>query len=496
MSVLKIFEPNILIPWLLAMGFGIFVGGIPGLTATMAVALIIPITYYMSPLAGLAMVLGVTFTAIFSGDIPATYLRIPGTPASGAAVLDGYEMTKKGKSSLALTLDLICSSIGGIIGVLLLIMVAPLLAKFALQFTNFEYFWLGLFGLSMSAVLSRGNIFGGLISATLGLLISTIGIDITTGYPRFAFGNVELMSGIGFIPAMIGLFGISEILKSVKSKEHMKTASISEKTRISLFKILPIVWKRKWIVLKSSLIGTFVGALPGAGADIAAWVAYGIEKKTSKHPEKFGTGTVDGVVAPTSANNAALGGTWIPALVFGVPGDTVTAIVLGAMLMYGLKPGPLIFQQNRDIVQGIFMIAAISQIFLVPIGYLGIKSYGMILKLPRNIVLVAVIIFSIVGSYAIRNSFFDIYVMLVFGVIGYLLESLNTPLPPMILGIILGPMIEDNLRVGLIKTAGNFIPFLIRPISFVLMILIILTLFSGNIFKLARIIFRRSEKHE
>ncbi|RKX55122.1 MAG: hypothetical protein DRP50_03335, partial [Thermotoga sp.] len=335
MSVLKIFEPNILIPWLLAMGFGIFVGGIPGLTATMAVALIIPITYYMSPLAGLAMVLGVTFTAIFSGDIPATYLRIPGTPASGAAVLDGYEMTKKGKSSLALTLDLICSSIGGIIGVLLLIMVAPLLAKFALQFTNFEYFWLGLFGLSMSAVLSRGNIFGGLISATLGLLISTIGIDITTGYPRFAFGNVELMGGIGFIPAMIGLFGISEILKSVKSKEHMKTASISEKTRISLFKILPIVWKRKWIVLKSSLIGTFVGALPGAGADIAAWVAYGIEKKTSKHPEKFGTGTVDGVVAPTSANNAALGGTWIPALVFGVPGDTVTAIVLGAMLMYG-----------------------------------------------------------------------------------------------------------------------------------------------------------------
>ena len=496
MSIFRLLKPDILIPWLTAMGFGIFVGGIPGLTATMAVALIIPVTYYMTPLAGLAMVLGVTFTAIFSGDIPATYLRIPGTPASGAAVLDGYEMTKKGKSSLALTLDLICSSIGGIIGVLLLITVAPPLSNFALQFTNFEYFWLGLFGLSMSAALSRGNLFGGLISATLGLLISTIGIDITTGYPRFTFGNVELMGGIGFIPAMIGLFGISEVLKSLKSKEHMKAASIPERTQISMLKILPIVWRRKWVVLKSSLIGTFVGALPGAGADIAAWVAYGVAKKTSKHPEEFGTGTIDGVVAPTSANNAALGGTWIPALVFGVPGDTVTAIVLGAMLMYGLKPGPLIFQQNRDIVQGIFMIAAISQIFLVLIGYLGIKIYGITLKLPRNVVLVAVIMFSIVGSYAMRNSFFDIYIMLIFGVIGYLLEALNVPLPPMILGIILGPMIEDNLRVGLIKTKGSFIPFLTRPISFALIILILLTLFGGDIFKLVRITLGRSKKHD
>ena len=486
-----IFQLDILIPWIISMFIGILVGGTPGLTATMAVALIVPITYYMDPLAGLAMILGVSFTSIFAGDIPATFLRIPGTPASAAAVLDGFEMSKKGKGSLALTIDLICSAIGGLIGVLLLILIAPPLAKFALRFTHFQYFWLGMFGLSMSAVLSSGNNVRGLISAVLGLLVSTVGIDITTGFPRFAFGNIELMGGIGFIPVMVGLFGISEVFKNVKSRDRLTQRTIHDKINISIFKTLLIVWKRKWIVLKSSFIGTCVGALPGAGADIAAWVAYGIEKKTSKKPEEFGKGSIDGVIAPTSANNAALGGTWIPALVFGVPGDSITAIVLGAMLMYGLRPGPLIFQQSPDLVKGIFAIALISQFFLIPIGLLGIKAYGRILMLPRNVIMVFVLIFSVVGSYSIRNSFFDIYIMLFFGVIGYMFENLNIPLAPMVLGIILGPMIEDNLRVGLIKTGGNYLPFLTNPISAVLVLLIIFTFFSNYIGKLFRIVFRK-----
>lgn len=493
MPLLNIFQLHILIPWILSMAVGILIGGTPGLTATMAVALIVPITYYMDPLAGFAMILGVSFTSIFAGDIPATFLRIPGTPASAAAVLDGFEMSKKGKGSLALTIDLICSVIGGTIGVLLLIIIAPPLAKFALQFTHFQYFWLGVFGLSMSAVLSRGNIVRGLISAVLGLLVSTVGIDITTGFPRFAFGNIELMGGIVFIPVMVGLFGISEVFKNVKSPDRLIERTIHDKINISIFETLLIVWERKWIVLKSSFIGTCVGALPGAGADIAAWVAYGIEKKTSKKPEEFGKGCIDGVIAPTSANNAALGGTWIPALVFGVPGDSITAIVLGAMLMYGLRPGPLIFQQSPDLIKSIFAIALVSQIFLLPVGVLGIKAYSWILKLPRNVIMVFVLIFSVVGSYAIRNSFFDIYIMLFFGVIGYIFENLNIPPAPMILGIILGPMIEDNLRVGLIKTGGNYLPFLTNPISAVLVILIIFTFFSSNISNIFRIIFRKNK---
>ena len=491
MAILNIFHLHILIPWILSMVIGILVGATPGLTATMAVALIVPLTYYMDPLAGLAMILGVSFTSIFAGDIPATFLRIPGTPASGAAVLDGFELSKKGKGSLALTIDLICSVIGGLIGVILLIIIAPPLAKFALKFTNFQYFWLGMFGLSMSAVLGSGNNIHGLISAVLGLLISTIGIDITTGFPRFAFGNVELMGGIGFIPAMVGLFGMSEVLKNVKDKESLMARTIHDTVKISIFKTLLIVWKRKWILFKSAIIGTCVGALPGAGADIAAWIAYGVAKKTSRKPEEFGSGSIDGVIAPTSANNAALGGTWIPALVFGVPGDSITAIVLGAMLMYGLRPGPLIFQQSPDLIKGLFSIAIISQFFLIIVGLLGIKFYSKILKLPRNVVMVGVIIFSVIGSYSIRNSFFDIYIMLFFGVVGYIFEALNVPLAPMILGIILGPMIEDNLRVGLIKTGGNYLPFITNPISAVLVILIILTFFSGPIGKLFKFAFKK-----
>jgi len=490
-AVFSVFHLNIFVPWILSMVIGILVGATPGLTATMAVALIVPLTYYMEPLTGLAMILGVSFTSIFAGDIPATFLRIPGTPASGAAVLDGFELSKKGKGSLALTIDLICSALGGLIGVILLIIVAPPLAKVALKFSNFQYFWLGIFGLSMSAVLGRGNIVHGLISAVLGLLVSTAGIDITTGFPRFTFGNVELMGGIGFIPAMIGLFGISEVLKNVRNKESLMERTLHDKVKISLVESFLIVWKKKWTLFKSAIIGTCVGALPGAGADIAAWVAYGVSKKTSKNSEVFGTGSIDGVIAPTSANNAALGGTWIPALVFGVPGDSITAIVLGAMLMYGLRPGPLIFQQSPDLIKGLFSIAIISQFFLVIVGLLGIKSYSIILKLPRNVVMVGVIIFSVIGSYAIRNSFFDIYVMLFFGIVGYVFEILKIPLAPMILGIILGPMIEDNLRVGLIKTGGNYIPFITNPISAVLAILIILTFFSGPIVKFFKFVFKK-----
>lgn len=484
--LLDLFQLNILVPWVLAMFFGIFVGGVPGLTATMAIALLVPISYYMSPVAGLAMIIGCQFTAIFAGDIPATFLRIPGTPASGAATLDGYQLTRQGKGSLALTLDLICSAIGGVIGVTLLILVSSTLADFALRFTNFEYFWLGVFGLSMSAIITTGSTVKGFFSVLAGLAISTIGMDITTGYPRFTYGVIHLMDGVSFIPAMIGLFGLSEVLKYVGDKQLLKTPSINEKINVSFRSVGRHLWRLKRTVLSSSLLGTVVGALPGAGADIAAWVSYGVAKRTSKEKEKFGTGSLEGVAAPTSANNAALGGTWIPALVFGIPGDSITAIVLGAMMMYGLTPGPLIFQRNADLVKDIFSIALISQVFLVVIGIIGIKAYSHILRLPRNIILTGVIIFSIVGSFALNSSTFDIGIMLLLGIVGFLFEKADIPLPPLILALILGPMIEDNLRIGLLKTDGSLIPFLTRPISLVLIALIFLALFGDNLLALFR----------
>jgi len=490
----SVFHWKILVPWILAMTLGIFVGGIPGLTATMAVALIVPLTFHMSPIAGLSMILGVSFCAIFAGDIPATFLRIPGTPASGAAVLDGYEMTRKGKGSLALALDLVCSVIGGLIGISILIFIAPILAKFALKFTNFEYFWLAVFGLSMSAVISKGTRIKGVISMTLGLIFATIGIDITTGYPRFTFGSVDLMDGIGFIPAMIGLFGLSEVFKYVLLPDELKNPTITEKLKMSFKSVGQIIIKFKWLILRSSIIGNVIGALPGAGADIAAWVSYGIAKKISKRSDEYGTGIEEGVIAPTSANNAAIGGSWIPALVFGIPGDTITAIVLGAMMMYGLKPGPLIFQQNQFLVNQIFSVAVLSQFFLLIIGWFGIKMYTHLLKFPRNIILVGIIIFSVVGAYALRSSIFDVGVMLLFGILGYAMEICKIPLPPLILGLILGPMIEDNLRVGLVKSDGSFLPFFTRPISLSLFILLLLVFFGEPMMRLVHNLFKGRTK--
>lgn len=490
-AIISVLAPGILVPWIFSMVLGIFVGGIPGLTATMAVALIVPLTFHMSPAAGLAMILGVSFCAIFAGDIPATYLRIPGTPASGAAILDGYEMTRKGKGSLALALDLCCSVLGGLIGIAILIFVAPMLARFALKFSNFEYFWLALFGLSMSAVISRGTKIKGLIAMVMGLIFATVGIDIVTGYPRFTFGSVELMSGIGFIPAMIGLFGLSEVFKTVISKEGFKSPTIAEKISISFRSVGRLIYRYKLLILRSSIIGNIIGALPGAGADIAAWVSYGMAKKLSKRSHEYGTGIEEGVIAPTSANNAALGGTWIPALVFGIPGDTVTAIVLGAMMMYGLKPGPLIFQQNAFLVKQIFSVAAISQFFLLIIGWLGIRMYTHLFKFPKNVVLVGVLIFSMVGAYALRSSLFDVGIVLLFGIIGYLMEICAIPLPPLILGLILGPMIEDNLRVGLVKTDGSFLPFFTRPISLALFIMLVFIFFGGPLLNYVKSIFKK-----
>src|SRR5659263_643916 len=433
-TIMGLFSLKVLIPWILAMIFGIFVGATPGLTATMAVALLIPITYYADPRAAFAMILGVSFTAIFAGDIPATFLRIPGTPASGAAVLDGFEMNKKGKGALALSVDLLGSALGGLLGMFMLILVAPFLARFALKFTNFEYFWLGVFGLSMTAILSRGKIVNGFISAVIGIAISTIGIDITTGYPRFTFGNTNLIGGISFIPVMIGLFGLSEILKNLIKNEELGAPTIEGFGKLPLLEAMKTIWNYRVRVLISSTIGVFIGALPGAGADIAAWVSYGAAKSTSKNRNEIGTGHIEGVIAPTCANNAAIGGTWIPAFVF-----------------------------------------------VIPLGFLGIRASGQLLKLPKNIIWIGVVFFSIIGSYAINSNVFDIYVMLLAGLVGFFLEKLDVPLAPLILGLILGPMVEDNLRVGLIKTGGNFWPFITRPISLSIIVVVFLVLFGVNI---------------
>ena len=480
--IASIAHVDVLLPWLLGMMLGVFVGAIPGLTATMATAILVPITFYLPPMGGLSMILGCACVAIFAGDIPATYLRVPGTPSSGAAVLDGYEMTKQGKASLALSLDVVCSSLGGLVGFTLLIIGATALAAVALKFSFYEFLWVSTFGLATCVVISKGTMVKGAISVALGLFVSTIGMDIVTGYPRFTFGNVNLLSGVSFIPAMIGLFGIPVVLRTIMTPRHLDLPGIEEKRHFSLTDVLPKVYKNRMLVLRSSIVGTFIGSLPGAGADIAAWVAYGMAKRDSKEPEKYGTGIEEGVIAPTSANNAGVAGAWIPALALGIPGDSITAIILGASMIYGLRPGPLMFVgASGELVRGLFAIGILTQLALIPVGLLAIKAFGKVFKLPNSIIMPMILLFCIVGSYALNFSMFDVGAMFIFGLLGFYMERNGIPLPPLVLAIILGPLIERNLRLGLMQTGGNLLPFFTRPISAVVLAGILLFLFWNKI---------------
>jgi TctA family transporter len=285
---------------------------------------------------------------------------------------------------------------------------------------------------------------------------------------------------------MIGLFGLSEVLRSVHSRAEMAAPAAVGGDRTSAREVAGAIWRNKGTVVRSSLLGTLVGALPGAGADIAAWVAYGLAQRISRRPQEFGQGAEVGVIAPTSANNAAVGGAWIPALVLGIPGDSVTAIVLGALLVYNIKPGPLIFVQNADQIRSLMLIALVTQVLLIPCGYAGIRAFGWILRLPRSVVMTGVVVFSVLGAYALRSSLFDVWLMLVFGVLGFWLESQRVPLAPLILGMILGPMVEENLRVGLIKTDGDWLPFFTRPISGGLFCLLMITLLVPALVRIYR----------
>jgi TctA family transporter len=457
-------DPYTLGVMLLASLFGLFVGAIPGLTATMATALLIPFTFFMDPVPAIAAIVATVATAIFAGDIPGALLRIPGTPASAAYCDETYAMTKKGLAERALGIALVTSIIGGLTGSIVLSMSAPVLAEFAIQFSSYEYFWLACLGLSCAVIISTGSTLKGFVSLLIGLFIATIGIDGTAGHPRFTFGSVELMGGISFIPAMIGMFAISEVLRYVASNRTV--IEVPQQPVGSVFKGLgAILYKYKINIFRGSSIGAVVGILPGAGADIAAWITYAISKKRSKEREKFGTGHPEGLVDAGAANNASLAGAWVPAIVFGIPGDSITAIVIGVLYMKGMNPGPMVFIERPELIYAVFIAFFMANLALLPLGYGAIKLSRQILKIPRNVLMPVILVFCMVGAFAINNTVFGITVMLVLGVIAYLMEENGYPVAPAILGIVLGGMIEDNFMASMIKADGNFLEFFSRPIA-------------------------------
>jgi putative tricarboxylic transport membrane protein len=462
-----VFDPFVLWVILASSAFGIFVGAMPGLTATMATALLVPVTFFMPPVPALGAIVTATAMAIFAGDIPAAMLRMPGTPASAAYTDESYAMARKGELDLNLGVNLVFSVTGGLAGVVVLIICAPALAEFAIHFSSFEYFWLALLGLTCAIFIATDAPLKGIVSLLLGLAINCIGIDPAAGYPRFTFGSVELLQGISFIPAMIGMFAVSELMRGIVAIDQ-RGAVLTQKIG-NIFIGVWNVWKRYWLnFIRGSAIGVLIGALPGAGADIAAWISYAISKKFSKEPEKFGTGHIEGIVDATSANNSALGGAWIPALVFGIPGDSITAIVIGVLYMKGMNPGPTVFLQNPQFIYAVFLIFILANLLMLPLGWAAIKSSKQILRVPRNILIPVILLFCIVGSYAMTNSIYGVIMMLVFGVLGWIMEENGFPIAPAILGLVLGEMLEQNFMTSMIKSDGAFLAFFERPIAGVL----------------------------
>jgi putative tricarboxylic transport membrane protein len=465
-----VFDWNLILVVLVSATFGIIVGALPGLTATMATALLVPVTFFMAPVPALAAIVTATAMAIFAGDIPAAMLRMPGTPASAAYTDESYAMAQKGELDLNLGVNLVFSVLGGLVGVVILIMLAPALAELAINFSSFEYFWLACLGLTCAVFIATNDPLKGFATLFVGLFIGTIGIDPAAGFPRFTFGTIVLLEGIPFIPMMIGMFAVSELIRSATTLDGRATI-IAQKVGNLFRGVWPVFRKYQLNFWRGSLIGTVIGALPGAGADIAAWISYAVSKKFSKEPEKFGTGHIEGIVDSTSANNSALGGAWIPALVFGIPGDSITAIVIGVLYMKNMSPGPMMFIENAHIMYAVFIIFIIANLLLLPLGWAAIKASRYILNVPRNVLVPLILLACLVGSFAITNSVNAVTIMLFGGILGWLLEENGFPVAPVILGLVLGEMLEQNFMTSMIKSDGSFLGFVSRPIAAILAVL-------------------------
>jgi TctA family transporter len=483
-------DPTLILVVLASAVYGLFIGAIPGLSATLATALLVPFVFFLDPLPAMAAVITMSAMAIFAGDLPSALVRMPGTPASAAYTEDAYLQTRAGHGARALGVALLGSVIGGIVGAVVLMVAAPLLAEFALQFTSYEYFWVAVLGLTASVVISQGSQVKGAISLLIGLLLATVGIDIALGYARFTFGSTDLLQGISFIPAMIGLFGLSEVLRNA-----MRPSGPVEVIRlrtVGMFRETVHTLRRYWRgMVSGNAIGSVIGALPGAGGDIAAWVSYAATKNASKEGHLFGKGEghVEPIVSAGSANNAALASAYVPTLVFGIPGDTITAILLGVLLVKGVQPGPELFNTNAPLLYGVYLIFIVANLLLVPLGYLAIKGSSWLLRVPTSVLMPVIVAFCVVGSFSINNGYLEIVIMLALGVLGYLLERSGFPLAPVVLGLVLGPIVEKNFMQSVIKTNWDLTQFLTRPISATLLVLTVLVL----VYPLLRALLRRRQ---
>lgn len=485
LGIIKVFEnvltllssPEPLLLFTCFIPIGIVVGALPGLTATMGVAVLTGMTYSISTGHTLVMLMSVYIGAVYGGSLSAILINIPGTGAAAATVLDGYPLARKGEAGPTIGLAATSSAIGTIIGVIALASFTPLIAKLSLNFTSPEFFMLAIFGITISGTITSPDIpLKGWMMGLMGIMVSFIGLDKIYGFPRFTYGSPNLLGGISFIPSMIGLFGITQIVSLLKEKQEIV---ISAEVKRIIPKI-GTIFKNWLLIIRSGIIGVCVGAIPGAGEDIAAFVSYDMAKKTHPKGPLFGTGVKEAVIAAETANNACIGGSIIPLLTLGIPGSPPSAVLLGALLLHNINPGPMLSIEKPFFIFEISAIILLGGIFLAIFALVLAKPVSKILKIPPPIFMPIVAVLCTIGSYALNLNSFDLLIMLVFGIFGYFLSEMGYPPAPFVLGIILGPLADENLRRTLVISDGSILLFFTRPIAFILLLAIVITVLNQS----------------
>lgn len=449
---------------------GITFGALPGLTATLGVGLLTTLTYGFSTNAAMITLLGMYVGAVYGGSYGSICVNIPGTAAAAATAMDGYPLACKGEAGRALGLTTTASFIGTMVGMFFLALFAPLIAKLALQFTSFEFFFLAFFGIMISGGLTGQDlVYKGWIAGLIGLFLSTIGRDHLQFFPRFTFGLSELDGGLEVVPVLIGAFGIPQIIQVIRDQ-----LSVGEAKKFQ--RVLPefgIILRRIKTIIRSALIGVGIGAVPGIGEDIAAWVSYGTAKKASKHPEMFGKGAYEGVIASETANNACIGGAIIPLLTLGIPGSPPAVMLLGALMIHNVTPGPMISIENPHFIMEMTAILCLASFAIFISGLLLAKQVVKVLRIPPPVFMPIVLVLCVIGSYSLGTKVFNLYLMVPIGILAYYMQSMGYPIAPLVIGVILGPMADENLRRALMVSQGSFLPFFTRPVALILFIIIV-----------------------
>jgi putative tricarboxylic transport membrane protein len=473
-SMLTLLNPVHLGYVALGVSLGIIVGAIPGLSGTMLIALTLPLTFYMKSVVAVELLVSMYVGSVSGGLISATLLRIPGTPASIVTTFDAYPMAMKGKPGRAVGIGIISSFIGGLISWIFLVLLSPPLSALALKFGPFELFSMVLMALVLIASIGGGSFIKGIVSGFLGMLVACAGIDPVTSQLRLTFGSMQMVSGLNLIPILIGMFGISQILNDAIHVEH-KIERVPLKLS-GVFLSLRELKEHTANFVRSSVIGTWVGLLPGIGANIGSIMSYSAAKNASKTPERFGTGIEDGIIASETANNATIGGAFVPMLSLGIPGSIITAVLMGALTLHDVTPGPLLFKNNPDVVYSIIATVFVANLimFFLMIGATFIV--GRLVDIPKANLIPIILVFCVIGTFALNNRIFDVWLMFIFGLVGFALEKVKVPLAPFVIGLILSPIAEINLRSGLMLSAGSFLPLLTRPISAIFVCIAIGTL--------------------